>query len=117
MKKMMKPYPSFDKYQADQPRHQISIIRALRRLVKKVAPRLQESVKWGNGFWIKGTMPISYVFTAKDYVQFGFTGGYRLKDPKKLLHGEGRYVRHIKVHSVREIDARAFAALIRQAIR
>jgi hypothetical protein len=41
--------------------------------------------------------------------------GSSLKDPKRLLEGEGRYVRHIKVRESSAIDERAFAALLRQA--
>jgi hypothetical protein len=48
-------------------------------------------------------------------VQFGFFYGSSLKDPKGLLEGKGRYVRHIKVHDASEIDRRAFAALLKEA--
>jgi uncharacterized protein YdhG (YjbR/CyaY superfamily) len=41
----MKKYASFDEYLADQSPKNRSIIRALRRFVKRVAPGLQESVK------------------------------------------------------------------------
>jgi hypothetical protein len=113
----MKKYASFDKYLADQPRRNQPIIRALRRFVKRVAPKLAESVKWGNGCWVKGKVPVAYVYSAPDHVQFGFIRGSALKDPKGLLQGAGQYVRHIKVFKPSDIDARAFAALLRQAAR
>jgi hypothetical protein len=113
----MKSYASFDKYLAGQSRRNQSIIRALRRFVKRAAPRLDESVKWGNGCWVKGKVPVAYVYSAPDHVQFGFIRGSALKDPKRLLRGEGQYVRHIKVFKPSDIDARAFAALLRQAAR
>ena len=50
----MKKYASFDDYLDDQPPKNRSIIRALRRFVKRVEPELEESVKWGNGCWVKG---------------------------------------------------------------
>src|SRR5262249_1185351 len=81
----MKAYPSFDEYLADQaPRNQ-NIIRTLRRFVKRVAPQLKEFVKWGNGCWVRGTVPVAYVYSAPDHVQFGFFHGAALKDPKGLL--------------------------------
>ena len=49
----MKKYASFDDYLDDQPPKNRSIIRALRRFVKRVEPGLEESVKWGNGCWVK----------------------------------------------------------------
>ena len=113
----MKAYASFDDYLADQSKANQPIIRSLRAFVKRIAPALTEFVKWGNGCWVKGKIPVAYVYSAPDYVQFGFFMGSALKDPNKLLEGSGRYVRHIKVRKSSEIDARAFAALLRQAIK
>ena len=114
----MKAYASFDKYLAAQRPRQRPIIRALRRFVKRTAPTLTESVKYGNGCWLKGKSFVAYVFAGyPEYVQFGFTSGSRLKDPRKLLHGEGAYVRHIKIFKLSDIQPRPFAALLRQAVR
>lgn len=85
--------------------------------MKGVAPQLQESVKWGNGCWVQGKAPVAYVYSASDYVQFGFFGGSALDDPKGLLEGKGRFVRHIKVRKRSDIDERVFEALLRQAAR
>ena len=115
MTRETKPYASFDDYLKDQnPRNQ-AIIRALRRFVKRVAPGLSEAVKWGNGCWVSSNGPVAYVYSAAEYVQFGFFNGSSLKDPKGLLEGQGKYVRHTKVHDPSEIDERALAALLRQA--
>jgi hypothetical protein len=113
----MKAYASFDMYLADQSPRNRSIIRALRALVKRVAPELQESVKWGNGCWVKGKAPVSYVYSAPAYVQLGFFHGSALADPRGLLEGEGAFVRHVKVRSVEDVDEAAFTALLRQAVR
>ena len=111
----MKSYASFSQYLTDQtPRNQ-DVIRALRKFVKRVAPDLQESVKWGNGCWVKGKTPVAYVYSAPDHVQFGFFGGSRLKDPHGLLEGDGKFVRHVKVLKRSDIDESAFGALLRQA--
>ena len=133
----MKKYASFDDYLDDQPAKNRTIIRALRRFVKRVEPGLEESVKWGNGCWVKektpkgkaakgktvkgktaeGKVPVSYVYSAPDYVQLGFFRGSSLKDPRGLLEGNGQYVRHIKVRKASDIDEDAFTALLRQAAR
>ena len=113
----MKAYASFDGYLKDQDPKNQAIIRALRRFVKRVEPRLVEAVKWGNGCWVGNNGPVAYVYSADGYVQFGFFRGSSLKDPKGLLEGKGSYVRHVKVHTPSEIDERAFAALLRQAAR
>lgn len=112
----MKAYESFDAYLRDQSAANQGIIRALRRFVARVEPGLSETVKYGNGCWIGGSGPVAYVYSAEGFVQFGFLHGSSLKDPKGLLEGTAQYVRHIKVRSTSEIDERAFAALLRQAV-
>jgi hypothetical protein len=113
----MKAYATFDLFLADKPAKNQKIIRALRRFVKKTAPSLVESVKWSNGCWLKDKTVVAYVYSDKDWVQFGFIRGSSLKDPKKLLDGNGEYVRHIKVRTVADIDPKTFGALLRHAIR
>jgi uncharacterized protein YdhG (YjbR/CyaY superfamily) len=50
--KRMKVFASFDEYlEAQSPKNQ-AIIRALRKFVKRIEPKLSEAVKWGNGCWI-----------------------------------------------------------------
>jgi hypothetical protein len=113
--KRMKTYGSFDEYLKDQsPRNQ-AIICGLRRLVKRVEPGLSEAVKWGNGCWVGSNGPVAYVYSAPDYVQFGFFRGASLNDPRGLLEGKSRYVRHTKVREPSGIDERSFAALLRLA--
>jgi hypothetical protein len=113
--KGMKTYGSFDEYLKDQsPRNQ-AIIRGLRRFVSRTEPELIEAVKWGNGCWIGRSGPVAYVYSAPDYVQFGFFRGSSLDDPGGLLEGKGKYVRHTKVYKPTGIDEPSFAALLRQA--
>lgn len=111
----MKSHASFDDYLEDQSPGNQKIIRALRKFVKRAEPGLSETVKWGNGCWVGTKGPVAYVYSDTDYVQFGFFNGSALKDPKGLLEGKGRYVRHTKVRATSGIDPRAFAALLRQA--
>ena len=113
----MKAYATFDAYLADQPPRNRTVIRSLRKFVRRQAPHLAESVKWGNGCWVKGKSPIAYVYSAVDHVQFGFFGGSALKDTRGLLRGEGKFVRHIRVEKSADIDERAFATLLKQAAR
>jgi hypothetical protein len=112
----MKAYATFDLYLADQPPRNKTIIRALRAFVKRAAPKLQESVKWGNGCWVLGKEPVAYVYSDEGYVQFGFFRGSSLADPKGLLSGKGQYVRHVKVRKTSDIDEASFRALLRQAV-
>jgi hypothetical protein len=116
-KSHMKSYESFDLWAADQdPKHR-KLISALRNLVNKTAPNLSETVKWGNGCWVGKELPVIYIFAGYDILQFGFFGGSYLSDsdPKKLLKGSGKFVRHIPVQTLRDIDETAFKKLIKKA--
>ena len=114
---MMKHYATFDDYlEAQTPPNQATI-RALRRFVKAVAPTLTEAVMWSNGCWVVGTEPIAYVYSDDGFVRFGFVMGASLKDPRGLLEGKGRSVRHIKVRAPANIDRPAFTALLKQAMQ
>ena len=113
----MKAYATFALYLAGQSPKNRAVLRALRGFVKGAAPGLEESVKWGNGCWLKDGSPVAYVYSDTDHVQFGFLRGASLRDPKGLLQGKGQYVRHVKVRRAADIDPGAFGALLRQAVR
>ena len=111
----MENYQSFDDYSAHQSKpHQI-IISKLRKLVSELSPELEETVKWGNGSWVNGKLPVMYVHCKEDYVQFGFYGGALLDDSDKLLQGNGDFVRHIRIESEKDIDKEKFEPLVKQA--
>ena len=114
--KKMQAYASFDLYVADRPPAHRRLIALLREFVRHTAPALQEGVKWGNGCWLAGKSPIAYVYSAPDHLQFGFFRGSALQDPLGLLEGNGQYVRHLKLRRPADLDERATAALLRQAI-
>ena len=48
----------------------------------------------------------------KGYVNFGFFFGAKLPDPKKLLSGEGKRMRHVKVKSLEEAENPALKKLV-----
>src|SRR3954463_5276794 len=113
----MKKYETFPQWAADQLAKQKKAISALRKLMKKVAPSLKESVKWGNGVWLGEEWPVAFLHAKDDHLQFGFFGGSGLSDPKGLLRGSGKYIKHLKVYKLSDIDEAAFTRLIRQATR
>lgn len=113
----MKCYDTFEAWYKDQPTVQKRIITKLRKLVADTAPNLTESSKWTNGVWLKGDLPIIYCHTESDHIQFGFFAGASLSDPRSILRGKGKQVRHIRVEKASDIDEKAFATMIRKAVR
>jgi hypothetical protein len=63
---------------------------------------------------LEGRVPMAYIHAEPDHVQFGFYEGSSLKDPHGLLVGNGKYVRHVKVYSVKEIPRDALRAFLEQ---
>ena len=113
----MKTYDTFAGWFEDQTPQHRKIITKLRKLVDTVAPGLVKGSRWTNGVWLKGDLPIIYIHTEPDHVQLGFFAGVSLTDPKKLLRGKGKQVRHIRVERIEDIDEAAFATMIRKAVR
>lgn len=113
----MKTYASFDEYLQDQTTKNRAIIRALRKFVRTREPGLVETVKWGNGCWVRGNEPVAYVHAEPGLVQFGFFRGSSLRDPQGLLEGSGRYVRHVKVRAPSDVRKRGLGALLARAAR
>ena len=55
---------------------------------------------------------ICYIAPQKGYVNFGFFFGADLPDPKHLLVGEGKRLRHVKVRSVEDAKNPALRKLV-----
>ncbi len=57
----------------------------------------------------------AYVNTFKAHVNVGFFRGAEIADPDGLLEGNGKYMRHVKLSSERDVDAPALTTLIETA--
>ncbi|HEX2879192.1 MAG TPA: DUF1801 domain-containing protein [Polyangiaceae bacterium] len=111
---MMKAYASFAEWKKDQSAKHQRLVGALQRMIKGVAPHLVTTVKWGQGCFVDGDEPKLYIHAEPDHLQLGFYRGASLKDPAKLLAGKGKYVRHVKIRTPKDIDALALSRLIVQ---
>ena len=114
MKDPVRDGADVDDYVAKQKPEFREIVETLRGLVKKAAPDLDEQMKWGRPCYI-GDDKVCYISVMTYWVNLGFFRGTELKDPKGLLEGTGKGMRHIKVHKVGDIDTDALTALIKQA--
>lgn len=59
-----------------------------------------------------GDVPFAYVGVYKAHVNVGFYLGSTLRDPKRLLLGTGKRMRHVKVKPGEELDSVALRALV-----
>jgi len=93
------------------------LAQALRALIMSCDSAVSEAIKWGNPVYEKGRM-VCAIRCTKDYaaLQF-FTDGIDLCDPRGLLEGTGKKLRHVKVRSLADIDGPVFSAWIKKAAR
>lgn len=93
-----------------------AITKQLRAVARKNMPDAQEFIYHDAIGYSVSDSPfdrICYVTPQKKgYVNFGFFFGAGLPDPKKLLIGEGKRLRHVKVWSVEEAKNPALIKLI-----
>ena len=62
-----------------------------------------------------GDAAFAYANAFKAHVNVGFFRGAELADPKGLLEGTGKFMRHVKLSPEREVDAAALRKLIENA--
>lgn len=62
-----------------------------------------------------GDAAFAYVGAYRAHANVGFFHGAELEDPRGLLEGTGKHMRHVKIRPGVEADAAGLAALIRRA--
>ncbi len=93
----------------------VHVVDAIRNLVRKTLPVSREAMNpWGVPVF-EWNGPLCYIRVAKKHVTLGFSRGSSLKDPGKLLEGEGRNLRHIKITDVAQVRDARLKQLLLQA--
>ena len=95
---------------------QAEIVSSVRQIVLKTAPQAEEAIKWAQPIYSKNG-PFAYIKAFKNSVNFGFWRGVDLADSQNILEGSGDKMRHVKLSSLEEIDEKAFADFIQQAVK
>ena len=99
-----------------------AIAQKLRELILADFPEATEVVRLGDGAASYGVGPKKmseshvYVMPKTVYVNLGFWHGVNLADPKRLLEGTGKKMRHVKVRSVEEAANPALRDLVGAAL-
>ena len=62
-----------------------------------------------------GDASFAYVNAFTAHVNVGFFRGAEITDPKALLEGTGKFMRHVKLRPERDVDATALIKLIETA--
>lgn len=81
---------------------QIVILEKLRMLIHQTVDNVSEDIKWGFPVFAQ-IKDFAYLRFAKNHITLGFYNIDKIKDPNKLLEGEGNTLKHIKIKSHNEI--------------
>jgi hypothetical protein len=109
--------PSVERYiLAQRPQHQ-PLLRLLRKVVRDAFPGAGEELKSGQPCYLVGGERVACLFVIGDHVNLGLFRGAEVDDPRRVLDGSGRGMRHIRVGVPSDIKRREFTILLRQAAR
>jgi hypothetical protein len=97
------------------PAWQRKLAEQITRIVADVAPKAKVSVKWAQPVW-EHQGPFAWLKGQRAHVSFGFWRGAELRDPSKLLEGEGTRMRHLKIRQGDAVPESEISAFVRQAI-
>ncbi len=88
----------------------------LREMVRKTAPDLEEKIRYSFPHYdLDGT--VVYIMAASEHVDLVFYDGVDLKDPKTLLVGRGKRLRHVKIRTPGDVRNPALKALVKEAVK
>lgn len=99
------------------PANQRPALESLRKLILAASPGAVEEIKWSRPVYSNAGGMFCYLHRTKNHVTLGFHRGASLDDPKNLLEGTGKDMRHVKISAVDDIDATALRRLIKQAAK
>jgi len=96
-----------------------TICMQLRKLTVELLPETEEilfegwkNISYGTGASRGDKDLLLYIMPLKDSVNLGFYRGTNLPDPKKLLKGTGKLMRHIKIKAMDDHDVEDIKTLI-----
>ena len=98
-----------ERYLEKQKSPQKEIVERLRSIVLKTLPGIEEKV-WMGVPWYDGRF---YIVALKDHVNMGFSVKGLTDQEKGLFEGKGQMMRHIKFHSLEDIDENKIGKLLK----
>ncbi|HMA61312.1 MAG TPA: DUF1801 domain-containing protein [bacterium] len=97
------------KYLARLPSPQKEICQKLRKIILKTFHDMEESFK--NGVpWYEDKF---YIVGLKDHVNIGFSINGLSKEELNIFEGQGKYMRHIKIYSIDEVNEEQIVKLLK----
>ncbi|MEX2964205.1 DUF1801 domain-containing protein [Microbulbifer sp. TYP-18] len=93
------------------------ILIELRKLFGSCGQDLAEGIKYGGLVFAKNERLVGGIFIYKNHLSLEFGQGAEFDDPDGLLEGKGKFRRHLKFTSEKDIEPNQTKAFIKQACR
>jgi hypothetical protein len=88
---------------------QKEILQTLRRIFHETLTSAEEKMRWGAPTFAKGKF---YIVALKNHVNVGFAISGLNKDEIGMFEGSGKTMRHVKIHSLEEVNEKKLSNLI-----
>ncbi len=98
-----------EEYISKQEKSKAEIIQALRKILLKTLPELNEAMKWG----VICYNDLYYLVSLREYVNFGFSIIGLSKEEAKSFEGSGKTMKHLSIKSIKDIDESKIVKLIK----
>jgi hypothetical protein len=96
---------------------QREIIESIRNLfTHQENQQLSQDIKYSGLVFFKDDQLIGGIFPYKKHISVEFSKGANFTDDYRSLEGTGKTRRHIKIHSVSDIEAKHLTSYINQAL-
>ncbi|HEY0961280.1 MAG TPA: DUF1801 domain-containing protein [Pseudomonadales bacterium] len=109
--------PDVDAWLSGDPPELYAIARSWFTRFRTCGADVNELIHDGCPVACAGDLAFGYVNVFRKHVNVGFFNGAALVDPKGLLEGSGKRMRHVKLRPGEPVDEAALAALITSAYR
>lgn len=106
---------STEEWFAALPASQRPILDRLRSLILATVPNAKEEIKWSRPCYSTNERLFCYLHTSKGHATLGFQNGASMSDPKNLLEGDGKDMRHIKLRSLNDLDEPTLCSMLAEA--
>jgi len=103
---MQRLHPLVKQYFEKQKSPQKEICQKVRKIILSAIPDIKETFKNGVPWYGK-----FYIAALKDSVNIGFSVSGLEAEEMKFFKGTGKYMRHIKIHALDELDENKFKPL------
>ncbi len=88
----------------------------MRDIVFKIYPKTNERMMYGGIMFSLENNDFGGLFVRKNHISFEFIKGFLMKDQNKLLEGNGKYRRHLKIKTIDDIKNKDVKNFVKQAI-